>query len=191
MTSIVPAARPEMPRTVAELWLRRAGVALPALLGRRGYYRDTMGRKGKNDRGIYDDAIFLVTPTAFVSFNANVDPSTARDGMAVLEAGVYHYRIGVHGLSKPKKKRYKALVQASDVTVLRDDLDDPDRDGPERDVGRFGINIHKGGFTTTSSLGCQTIHPDQWESFITLVEAEMRRHGVATISYLLTQREEG
>lgn len=178
-----------MPRSVAELWLRRAGVTLPALLGRRGYYRDTMGKPGKNDRGIYDDAIFLVTPTVFASFNANVDPSSSRQGVAALKAGVYRYKIGTHGLSKPKSQRYRALIQADEVTVMRDDIADRDHDGPEEDRGFFGINIHRGGYTTTSSLGCQTIHPDQWAAFIALVESEMKRHGVTTIPYLLTERE--
>jgi hypothetical protein len=187
---IVPPARPEMVRSFAELLLRRAGVTkLPALLGRRGYYRDTMGAPGINDIGIYDDAIVLVTPTAYATFNANVDPAKVRDGMAHLEAGVYSYRIGIHGLSRPKKQQYKALVQAGDVVVKRDDLDDPDHDGPEIDRGRFGINIHRGGYGTTGSEGCQTIHPDQWPAFIALVESEMKRHAVDTIPYVLTERE--
>lgn len=190
MSKIVPAARPEIPRTTAELYLRRAGVAGPALLGRRGYYRDSMGVPGVQERGIYDDAIMLVTPTAFVTYNANCDPSRHRKGIANLKAGLWSYRLGIHGLSKPKSRQYPALVQAAPVTVLRDDPEDADRDGPEPDTGWFGINIHRGGYTTTSSEGCQTIYPDQWAAFFEAVKAEMKRHGLRAIPYLLTERDE-
>lgn len=181
MSAIAPAARPEMGRHGAELLLFDHGVHGPALLGRRGYYRDSMGQPGANDRGLYDDAIMLVTPTAYVTFNANCDPSRESPGMAVLKAGVWRYKLGIHGLSKPKPLQYEALVQADEVTVTRDGRGD--------DTGWFGINIHRGGRTTTSSLGCQTIHPSQWDGFIALVKGEMHRHGIATIAYCLTERE--
>lgn len=181
MTPIVPSARPEMGRHAAELLVLEHGVTGPALLGRRGYYRDTMGTPGVNDRGLYDDAIMLVTPTAYVTFNANCDPSREAPGIAVLAPGVWRYKVGTHGLSRPVAERYEALVQAEKVTVIRDDR------GP--DTGWFGINIHRGGRTTTGSLGCQTIHPSQWDAFIALVKAELHRHAIATIPYVLTERE--
>lgn len=154
---------------------------LPAvcLLGSRGYYRDTMGRPGVNDRGYYDDAIILRTESAHVAFNANTDPSVARKHIAVLKAGVWQYRVGIHGLSKPKAQQYTALVQAGAVTVIRD------QEGPE--TGWFGINIHRGGYGTTSSLGCQTIFPDQWAAFIALVQSELKRAAQKTIPYVLVE----
>ena len=179
--SLVPNARPEMGRHAAEQLLHAHGVEGPALLGRRGYYRDTMGKPGENDRGIYDDAIMLVTPTAYVTFNANCDPSRYARGMAVLAPGVWRYKVGIHGLSRPKAEQYEALVQAAPVTVRRDQQGN--------DTGWFGINIHRGGRTTTGSLGCQTIHPSQWEAFLALVKAELHRHGIVTIPYVLTERE--
>lgn len=181
MTTIVPNARPELGRHAAEEMLAQLGVAGPAILGRRGYYRDAMGVPGKNDRGIYDDAIFVVTPTAFVAFNANCDPSRARPGIAVLKAGVWQYKPGIHGLARPKEQQYLALVQAAPVTVVRDGRGD--------DTGWFGINIHRGGYSSTSSEGCQTIYPDQWPAFIELVKLEMQRHGLMRIPYALTERE--
>jgi hypothetical protein len=181
-TKMVPDARPEMDRATAEALLKSGGVDVskPALLGRRGYYRDSMGEVGVQERGIYDDAIVLVTPTAYVTFNANCDPSRHRKGIANLKAGLWSYKVGIHGLSKPKDRQYQALVQAGKVAVVRD--------GEGEETGFFGINIHRGSFSTTSSEGCQTIHPTQWESFIATVKAEMQRHGVTTIPYLLTER---
>lgn len=56
------------------------------------------------------------------------------------------------------------------------------RDGtlPYQDTGRFGINIHKGGYNGTYSEGCQTVHPSQWESFIALAVDQSKRYFGAT-----------
>jgi len=179
MSAILPAGRPRLSRSAVEQMLRRKKVtATVAILGIRGYYRDSMGAPGINDRGIYDDAIFVLSPTAFVAFNANVDPSNVRPGIAVLQPGVWQYRIGIHGLSKPAAQRYKALVQAAPVTVWRDDIGD--------DTGMFGINIHRGSNRTTSSLGCQTLPPPQWPAFIHLVESELKRAAQKIVPYVLT-----
>jgi hypothetical protein len=178
----LPTTRPEMGRHAAEQMLveLRVDIARPALLGRRGYYRDTMGATGANDIGIYDDAIMLVTPTAYVTFNANCDPSRVHHGVAVLKPGVWRYKLGTHGITRPAAQRYEALIQAGSVTVLRE--------GQGEDHGWFGINIHRGGYNTTSSEGCQTIHPDQWDSFISLVKTELHRYAAVEIPYALTQR---
>jgi lysozyme len=175
------------------------------LLGIRGYYKKTMGDPSKNDRGIYDDAIFLITPFLYRSYNANTDPSVKRKNVAVLEPGVYYYTKGLHNISKLNRKRkdhediyqrliktgkdvaawprtYWALRQDSNVTVLRDGSTKPVTDSPEN---RFWINIHKGSYNTTSSLGCQTIYPDQWEEFRTNVYSEMERVGQKRVPYIL------
>jgi hypothetical protein len=176
----VPTSLPRQEREQSDALLRQHGITDHfALLGVRGYYRDTMGERGRNDRGIYDDAIALVTPTAYVTFNANADPVRFKPGIANLKCGVWHYRLGLHNLSKAKEKQYEALVQAAPVTVLRDDAGE--------DTGWFGINIHKGGFNTTSSLGCQTIYPTQWPGFITLVKQELKRHDRRKIPYVLVE----
>jgi lysozyme len=144
------------------------------LLGLRGYYSP-----GKNERGIYDDAIFIIAPECFISFNANCDPSIVRPGVAQLRNGIWSYKIGIHGINGPKEKQYKALVQAAEVVV--------DRDGGLPSVGFFGINIHRGSRGSTSSLGCQTIHPSQWNSFISTVEAQMEKHSQKSIHYILKE----
>lgn len=149
------------------------------LLGVRGYYKQTMGNPVTNDRGIYDDAIFVITPDTFVSFNANTDPSITRKGVAVLKPGIWKYKKGKHKINSPTG--YAAFVQADKVTVARDQQGD--------DTGFFGINIHKGGFNTTSSLGCQTIYPDQWEAFRSLVYSEMDKYNQKVVPYILVLQD--
>jgi lysozyme len=180
---MLPPSRPQQAKSKTQALLTKARVADEvALVGIRGYYRRTMGDPTKNDRGIYDDAIFLVSPNAYATFNANTDPSISRKGIAVLKPGVHRYRKGKHGLSTPSGG-YPALRPANAAEQLP-----VTRDGVGDSMG-IAINIHKGGFRTTSSLGCQTIYPSQWEAFIGLVYAEMDRAGQRTIPYLLVEEE--
>lgn len=180
MTAAKPASRPQWPRErVAAMLgdLAKSGGAV--LLGVRGYYLDSLGKPGVNDRGVYDDAIFLVSPNVFAAFNANTDPSAYRAGIATLKPGTWLYRVGVHGLNKPADQRYEALVQAAEVVVTRD--------GKGEDRGWFGINIHRGGVAGTSSLGCQTIVPEQWGGFMAAVKAEMAACRQKSIAYMLIE----
>lgn len=159
--------------------------------GIRGYYRRTLGDPEANDRGIYDDALFLSSPSAMAAFNGNVDPSSyrpghgegAQKGMASLKPGAWFvHRFDAH------RGKYLALCQrAGPVTVVRDG-----ENGPYETEGWYGINIHRGGWTATSSEGCQTIHPSQWDAFITLaVDQAKRYHGAAwrraVIPYVLLE----
>lgn len=174
----VPKERPrlshdELLRKIAPFGIDRTKHPL-LVIGIRGYYKNSMGAPGVNDRGLYDDAIFVMSDQATVAFNGNTDPSSVREGhgtgagkgMACLMPGVWYvHRFGMH------KGKYLTLCQlGGNVTVLRDGRP------PYVDTGMFGINIHKGGNTTTSSLGCQTIHPAQWPAFIALVEDQARRY---------------
>jgi len=177
MSNIIPAARPRLSSTDLRNLSRKAGhdrQKHPLLIvGIRGYYRDTMGAHGVNDRGIYDDAIFIDSPNGTVAFNGNTDPSGYRKGygtkagqkgMATLKPGLWAcHRFGKH-------KSYPALIQTGgELTVLRDGTPDYE------DTGYFGINIHRGGRNTTSSEGCQTVHPDQWPAFISMATSEAKR----------------
>lgn len=158
------------------------------LVAVRGYYEDSMGVPNQNDRGIFDDAVFLISPTEFVSFNFNTDPSrsgfneNAGKGFAVLQPGVYAYKLGIHGMSKPKAKQYIALIQHGAVVIKRDRATTTEK-------GFFGINIHRGGINGTSSEGCQTVIRDQWPEFIALVESEMEKYNQTTIPYCLTEQQ--
>ena len=179
---MLPSSRPKLSAEEARKVLRDHGVASGvAILGVRGYYRDTMGEPGKNDRGIYDDAIFVVSENAFAGFNANTDPSVRRQGIACLAPGKHLYRKGNHGISKPGGG-YPALRPATrgeQLPVTRDGVINP-RPG-------VAINIHRGSHRTTSSEGCQTIHPTQWEAFISLVYSELSRAKQKTVPYVLVE----
>lgn len=151
------------------------------LIGIRGYYMDSMGAVGKNDRGIYDDALIWRTPNGSTSFNANTDPGAFRKHIANLKKGVWWYKMGNHNSTGPKGS-YPAFRQAADVIVIRD------QEGP--DSGQFGINIHEGNPTSVSSLGCQTIPPDQWKAFKELGYSELKRTGQKVFPYILIEEDD-
>lgn len=181
-----------------------------ALFGLRGFFDPP----GENQRGIYDDCIGIWTPDTFEVFNANTDPSITRKGIAVLQDGVYKYQQGIHGrhhlnmklasditlmntLVKTGKDLpaipgrilpYWALTQAGPVTLLRDGATVAET---VTDPAKYPmINIHRGGYNTTSSEGCQTIHPDFWTAFYwNLVKPKMSQYKVPIVEYgLLTKK---
>jgi lysozyme len=193
---IIPASRPrlsaaELHKKLELFHINRDKHPL-IVVGIRGYYLRTMGDPATNDRGIYDDAIFIDCPDAMVAFNGNTDPSKYRPGrgtgagkgMASLKPGVYYaHTFGMH------RGKYLALVQtAGPVTVIRDGSP------PYEDRGWFGINIHRGGEKGTGSEGCQTIPPAQWQSFINLMQDLAQRYygakwKTATVPYVLLEEE--
>jgi lysozyme len=157
------------------------GVKAPAILGRRGYYLESMGG-GVEKRGIYEDAIMVVTPRTYRTFNANTEPSDPDAGtrLATLAPGVWDFKLGLHHPGTPNE--YPCLVQAAPVTVLRDN--------GVKETGEFYIHIHHGGMNTTTSEGCQTIYLPQWPEFFQLVKTEMLFYKLAEIPYVLTVRED-
>ena len=165
----VPSAVPRLTRAELAARLAAAGHVIDAaqfplqVIGIRGYYRDTMGAAGTNDRGIYDDALFVQSPNVTAAFNGNTDPSVFRPAIASLDPGLYFaHRLGLH------KNAYQALIQRNGEVAVT-------RDGGVKERGYFGINIHRGGNISTSSEGCQTIPPSQWDAFIGLVTSEAKR----------------
>lgn len=181
MKEMIPGNRPQLTKQEAIDILNTLSYKPKdvVLLGVRGYFKNTMGNPDKNDIGIYDDAIFLISPNIFYSVNANVDPS--KDGINIAHlkpGGPYLYKIGLHNMKNP----YTALRQYGNVTVLRSGI--PVTDSPNN---RFYIDIHKGGYSTTSSLGCQTIHPDQWPEFLKTVQAELSLNNQEIIPYYLVE----
>lgn len=195
MSDIIPASKPKLPlQEVNRLLTLHNVTAAVALLGVRGYRRDTMGRVGVNDAGMYDDAIFLRWPGAMLACNANCDPS--RIGwnsplgkpFAQLKTGVWPFIRGKH------KGQYDALrqpyeEQAADLgladhghfTVIRDD----GKGRRYEDTGYHAINIHHGSTYGTSSWGCQTLPPLEWPDFIAATYREMKAAGQKWIPYCL------
>lgn len=183
---LVPNSRPQLTAEKVRQILKSKGIdrkKFPVcVLAVRGYYLDTMGAKGKNDRGIFDDAVFVDSDTLFATVNWNTDPSRVRKGkgtgsakgMASLKVGTWLYKIGAH------KGKSPAGNQAEKVTVVRDGLA-----GDYEDHGFFGINLHWGSAVGTSSLGCQTAPANQWPSFINPLVAELKRYGQKTFPYVL------
>lgn len=154
------------------------------VLSIRGYYKKSMGDPGKNDRGIYDDAMFIVSPDFFDAFNANVDPSSERFGIATLVAPqIIYYKVGIHGISGSNPRQ--AFRQDSfGIQVLRDRKQGIHRDSS---ASPFWINIHDGGFTTTSSEGCQTLPKEQWPDFNKNLKDQLSKYNQIRFPYLLIE----
>jgi hypothetical protein len=188
--SIVPGYRPKMPRewvtllpSVAPIGREKMNGATVYVVGRRGFFLD-MGKRRVNDRALYDDAIWVVSPRVCVGFNANCDPQHYRPEIANLVPGVWLYRVGKHKRNSPDG--YTALVQAEVFTVARDGK--TQSEAPRVERGWQGINIHKGGEQSTWSLGCQTIYGPQYDEFIGLVQKEATAYGEDLIPYALTEK---
>lgn len=173
--------RPTFTRTDIEARIEAAGFVVP----KKPYLFAARPAPGIDKINVYDDAIALVQPLSLTTFNANTDPSRYEPRMATLAPGSYLYVVGTHNISKEKSKQYEALVQADKVTVNR--WPDADPKTPEHESGYFGINIHRGGYTTTGSAGCQTIHPDQWTEFMLVVKKAMFAANTYVIPYILIE----
>lgn len=205
--------RPQITRAELEDMIVKAGYQVPdkaMIVGIRGYYKDSMGKPGANDRGIYDDAIILISPDYFEAFNGNTDPSKYQAGIASLKSGLYDYKQGIHGMhhlnvdnAKDKEAydwllahpgsdhpdaayrlTYWAFRQNGNVTITRDG----GKEQTDSLATRFWIDIHRGGINTTSSEGCQTIIPDEWPWFRKTGYELMNKAGQPAISYLLLEK---
>lgn len=177
---MTPLTTPKLALADVDKIIRKHKITAPVVLvGIRGYYKDTMGKPGQNDRGLYDDAMFIVSPTHFSSWNGNTDPSVYRPGIASLVPGVHMYRKGNHGISRPGGgyPAFRPATPGEQLPVTRDGVLNP-RPG-------VAINIHRGGKNTTSSEGCQTLPPQQWDAFYAALSGEMKRHSVKTFPYVL------
>lgn len=146
---------PQIPKDEVIAILKKNGCNMEeaCILAIRGYYLDSQGVPGVNDRRLWDDAMVLYHPQrGILTYQANTDPNGYRKGrgtgsakgMAMLKAGVWRFGIGRH-------KGKRAFRQCMPFTVVRDG------DPPCEDTGYHAIDLHAGGEVSTSSLGCQTL----------------------------------
>lgn len=195
--------KPQAPESLVKQYLAGAGLLTAsepcALLGVRGYRRDSMGKPGQNDVGIYDDAMFFIAPGVFRAVNANTDPSrlgwnaAIGNEFAMLLPGLWYFIRGAH------KGRTPALRQATEEQADEEKIPDHGHfsvwraknmeevlKGTAR-VGKnyYAINIHRGGDATTSSWGCQTIPPAEFDSFMLDVWEHTKKAKQDRIPYLL------
>jgi lysozyme len=146
-----------------------------------------MGKVDENDVGIYDDAIFIVTPTHFSAWNANCDPSRygwnggAGKFMARLKPGVWKFRRLKHKMNSPNG--YMAYGQGSNAVTVERIREDGSIAVTE--TGCYGINLHCGGSSRTHSEGCQTIVPKQWPSFDQRLAGLI---GIGLFDYILSDK---
>lgn len=196
MSILIPGNRPQLdPARVrmiandeidkdAALFGKELRAACPVkVLAVRGYFRDSMGAKGCNDVGLFDDAAFLISGANVYPFNWNADPSKVgwNDALgkpyAMLCEGIYPFIPGPHK-GKGPAWRQPDEEQAGDIglqgyftdyrarghfRVYRDRS--LQHDPAAIQAGYYAINIHWGGSAGTSSWGCQTAPPAQWEEF--------------------------
>lgn len=193
-SAVLPRYRPRQGETLTRNILRAVSDLLPPerrsdkvmLLAVRGYFENSLGKAGQNDRGLYDDAIFVIEPEQVHNFNANTDPSVQQPGIAQLKAPqAVRYVPGYHGYTS--EFGHQAFRQNSPVVVLRDGL------GERTDAGAkdfFWINLHRGGNTRTSSEGCQTVPPNQWSEFKPLIDGLLKQYGQKDFYYVLITEAE-
>lgn len=182
----IPNAKPKASLTlVMETAKRQWGDApLPEtfVLAVRGYYSRTIGEPG-NDLNCYDDALFIVSPAGFTSWNGNVDPTrygwNAHAGkfMARLAVGCWRFRPLIH------RGKYQAFGQG--VNPVSVDRVKADGTVARTETGEFGINLHLGGSNGTSSEGCLTVPPPQWESFRKELNRVLGLVGLKTFDLIL------
>ena len=114
--------KPQVKKSVIDKILKEKGIDVKKypmlIIGIRGYFVNTMGEKGKNDRGIYDDALIIYTPNVYATFNGNVDPSVQfKTGRAILKKGFYlAHKFDTH---RGATTQYPAICQRlAPVTVI-------------------------------------------------------------------------
>jgi lysozyme len=182
--TIIPPNRPQAPREKVLSAMRKfhrdqgKEIAPVTVVVAPGYFSKTFGEPG-NDRGVYDDAAFVITDRTFTSFNFNSDPSRHKTGLSTVLPGIYPYRRGIHKRGKPgAHSAYRPATPGEALPVKRD--------GEKGRSKRDGVanNNHRGGWNAVNSDGCLTVPPHnrQWDAYYALVDSEMSRLGVVNFN---------
>lgn len=180
---ILPPRKPRLGREDAVRVLSNHNLSTDVcvLLFVRGYYRDSMGKFGVNDVGVYDDAVFVVTPedSEYRTYNANTDPSKSGSGLAMIDTGLHYFYKGQH---RGKYDAFRYFPEGTRVPCTRD--------GRSARPARY-INIHRGGFRNTWSEGCLTIPTEEmWLDFQKTVYRYMDKYNQGHIAVLLVEEKE-
>lgn len=201
-TTLPKVTRSLVESVAAEHWTRcqKDQIALPEryILGVRGYRLNTMGKPGENDFGIWDDAMFYVSPTMFLAENANTDPSrlgwNAGVGkpMAVLNTGCWPFRRGPHKGRTPafRQMTHNEAKQRNAPNDGRFEVTRTFAVGDKRnyvEAGYYAINIHPGGNVGTSSEGCQTIPANRSDRFLQKIWDDTMEANMPFVWYLLVE----
>jgi hypothetical protein len=108
-------------------------------------------------------------------------------GTAILVGGSYKYKVGLH------RNQYKALVQNSSVTVIRDaDRNNVIDWAAKKETGWYGINIHRANVSNNAqnienhSAGCQVIQNiDDYNFLMSKAITSQNMYGVGSLVYNL------
>lgn len=92
---------------------------------------------------------------------------------------------GVHfNENLTKASQYVAAMQQTRAKLVpREDPDFPDIEWPMHEH----INIHRGRVDSTSSMGCQTVPPSQWDEFFVSVKTALDDNSQELVTYLLLE----
>lgn len=171
-----------------------------------GVREDLEIKKREGDRFI--DKIILVDPSkpteVAVSYQATTTPSVAfysdpsrsmsKKGVAIMQPGVFEYKIGIHKKGSPSQ--HEALLQSGPMEIQRFDLKTPTigtyRPGQAETGAEFGINLHKssndrGVCVGPYSAGCQVFADGKdFEAFM----AKLKSSAQSKFLYVLIENDE-
>lgn len=161
--------------------------SIPVVVFIRGYYLDSMGKRGEDDSNIYDDACFLVGDNfkLLESYNANTNPSFVKVGdraLAELNLGRYTF---IRGLHKGKYKALRSYPEGVERPCTRDG---------KPSTARF-INVHKGSTNSGAkdvvwSEGCLTLPNTQYDDFVQRLWSAMDKSKQRLVEVILLENRQ-